>query len=117
MVVHSYPQVAHTCGNRPESFDVANEGGRGGVEDGVTGRVGLDTPLRGYSTSMEGPLLGCSTSMEGPLLGCSTGREGPLLGCSASMRPRLLDQREREQPAAGGQRLVLMRVVSSVTWL
>ncbi|WP_127887479.1 hypothetical protein [Rathayibacter festucae] len=36
------------------------------------GRVGLDTPLRGYSTSMGVPLRGYSTSMGVPLRGYST---------------------------------------------
>jgi len=30
--------------------------------------VGLDTPLRGYSTSMQGPLRDCSTSRQSMLI-------------------------------------------------
>jgi hypothetical protein len=43
--------------------------------------VGLDTPLRGYSTSMQRALRGCSTGMEGPLRGCSTSLQWQACPC------------------------------------
>ena len=51
-VVHSYPQVLHTCGKRRNPFDASNAEGGDGVSESFG--AGLETPPCGYSTSREG---------------------------------------------------------------
>ena len=51
-------------------------GGAGVSRATVLSWAGLDTPLRGYSTSMNGAGGGYSTSMKGAGGGCSTSMKG-----------------------------------------